>query len=445
MRSRTLAGRIAVTHTIATLLALAGVVAATTISVTTLLNRRADRALRDIAERAAPLTGGQEAASFGTPWIEYELDEIRPAWMRVEIHDQAHRILAATGPALELPARDVAESGCRTHDTTRICVITAGMFFVIAAASEAEDLATRDAFLVAMLIVTALAGALVTFSSRSVARRALRPLSRLTERISAINPGSGDRVALTSGIAELDRFAARFDELVSRFDDALARERRLTAHASHELRTPLTVARAEIDALASSVDATQERGRALAALDRLSELVEILLWFARAQVRLDDAALDVVNLADVVRAQVAERAQLDPSFVVRCDLPDEALIRGDERLLCRVAANLVDNAVKHGDGGTIDLRAEREAGMVRLSVTNRGRLATELADRVFEPFFRGPRAAGLPGFGLGLPFARAVAHAHGGDLVIGEGRNDETVLVLHLPLVAWSDTLTGHE
>jgi len=134
---------------------------------------------------------------------------------------------------------------------------------------------------------------------------------------------------------------------------------------------------------------------------------------------------------------------VQPSFAVRCALPDEALVRGDERLLCRVAANLIDNAVKHGDGDAIELRAERDGGLVRLSVVNRGRLADELAERVFEPFYRGPRAAGSPGFGLGLPFARAVARAHGGDLVVGAGNSDETALELRLPVLAWSDTLEG--
>ena len=321
-----------------------------------------------------------------------------------------------------------------------MCVIAVGAFVVTTAASEVDDLATRDAFLVAMLVITALAGVVVTISSRRVARRAVQPLSRLSERMSAIHPGSGERVALTSGITEIDHLAARFDDLIGRFDDALARERRLTAQASHEVRTPLTLARAEIDALATTMEPTMARQRALAALDRLSELVEILLWFARAQTPLNHTGMEIVNLADVVRTQVADRARVEPSFVARCDLPDEALVRGDERLLCRVAANLIDNAVKHGGGGAIKLRAARDAGVVVFSVANRGELAGDLMERVFEPFFRGPRANGLPGFGLGLPFARAVARAHGGDVVIGESRRDETVLLLRLPVVAWSDT-----
>ena len=443
MRLRTLAGRIAAVQTVVTLLALTAAVTATTVAVTALLDRRADRGLRDIAARLAKLIEGHDAESIRGPWLDYEIDEIRPQAMRVEIRDRTGLAVVAGGPALELGGVDGIEPGCRTHDTTRRCAVPAGAYVVVTAASEAEDLATRDAFLAAMLIVTALAAALVTFSSRAVARRALAPLSRLTSRISAIDPGSGERVALRSGIAELDAFAARFDDLLGRFDDALARERRLTAQASHELRTPLTLARAEIDALTSAADAIAARGRALAALDRLSELVEVLLWFARAEVRLDDAAMDVVNLADLVRAEVAERSRVQPGCSAHCHLPDEALVRGDERLLCRLAANLIDNAVKHGNGGDIELRAERDGGVVRLSIVNRGQLADEVADRVFEPFFRGPCAASLPGFGLGLPFARAVARAHGGDLVLGPRDRDHTAFVLRLPVVAWSETPEG--
>jgi signal transduction histidine kinase len=443
MTPRSLAGRIAAIQTVVTLLALTAAVAATLVTVTALLDRRADRGLRDSAARVARLIDGQDAEGVRSVWVEREIDEIRPTATSIEIRDRAGAAVAAVGPAIKPGEIDGIAPGCRSHGTTRRCVVGGGGYVIVTATSEAEDLATRDAFLAAMMIVTALAAALVTFSSRAVARRALAPLSRLTSRISAIDPGSGERVALRSGIAELDSFAARFDDLLHRFDAALARERRLTAQASHELRTPLTLARAEIDALADAADAIIARGRALAALDRLSELVEALLWFARAEVRLDDAAMDVVNLADLVRAEVAERTRVHPGFSARCDLPDEALVRGDERLLLRMVANLIDNAVKHGDGGEIALCTARDAGVARLSIVNRGQLADEVADRMFEPFFRGPEAASSPGFGLGLPFARAVARAHGGDLVLGAAGRDHTTFMLRLPVIAWSDPPDG--
>jgi signal transduction histidine kinase len=437
MKPRTLAGRIATVQTLVTLLALGVAVTATAAVITGLLHRREDRGLHELGERVSGLLGGQEVATFGRPWIENEIEELRPSSMRVEIRAHGGRLVTEAGPALDLSG---SEAGCRSRGDVRVCAIGAGPFMVVVGASEADDLATRDSFVLAMVIVALLGGLIVTFSSRVVARRALAPLSQLAARIEAIDPEAEQRIGLHSGVIEVDSLASRFDQLLARFEEALARERRLTAHASHELRTPLTIARAEVEGLATAADGRAANLRALAALDRLSELVEALLWFARAQVRLDDASMEIVNVADVVRAQVAERERAHPSLVARCELPDEALVRGDERLLSRVVANLLDNAAKHGDGGTVVVRTALDGAAVRVAVVNRVREG-ELSERAFEPFFRGARASGLPGFGLGLPFARAIARAHGGELSIGSPRADHTELVLSLPAVAWSDAL----
>jgi signal transduction histidine kinase len=118
----------------------------------------------------------------------------------------------------------------------------------------------------------------------------------------------------------------------------------------------------------------------------------------------------------------------------------EADDRATRDSLSRVIANLLDNAAKHGAGAIVAVRAELDGAVVRISVVN-GAREGELTERAFEPFFRGPRASGLPGFGLGLPFARAVARAHGGEPSIGSPSIEHTELVLSLPAVAWSDGL----
>jgi signal transduction histidine kinase len=140
------------------------------------------------------------------------------------------------------------------------------------------------------------------------------------------------------------------------------------------------------------------------------------------------------TLADSLRTTHAEKR-----FVLA--LPDEALVQAEEPLIARALGNLFDNAVKYGDESAIEVRVERTHDSVKVSVVNGGAGIPDGArSRVFVPFFRSQEAASnAEGFGLGLPFARAVARAHGGDLELASKDMDKTELVLQLPLVGWSE------
>src|SRR6185436_3878411 len=98
---------------------------------------------------------------------------------------------------------------------------------------------------------------------------------------------------------------------------------------------------------------------AIAAIDRLTALVQALLWFARAQERLRSEHLDVINLADLVRSEVSALQVAHSSARFRCELPDEALVRADEELVRRAVSNLLENAIQHGAGDTIEVRMTR--------------------------------------------------------------------------------------
>jgi signal transduction histidine kinase len=163
-----------------------------------------------------------------------------------------------------------------------------------------------------------------------------------------------------------------------------------------------------------------------------------LLWFSRAQERLRNEHLDVINLADLVRSEVSALQVAHSSARFRCELPDEALVRADEELVRRAVSNLLENAIQHGAGEAIEVRMTQAADRLAFSVRNGGStIPVELREQIFLPFFRARPAPGVPGFGLGLPLARAVARAHGGDVEVGAERNDETEMVLRLPLVMW--------
>jgi signal transduction histidine kinase len=176
----------------------------------------------------------------------------------------------------------------------------------------------------------------------------------------------------------------------------------------------------------------------VAAIDRLAALVQALLWFARAQERLREDHLDLANLADLVRAEINTLRVAHPDCRFRCELPDESLVRADEELVRRALSNLLENAIRHGAGAAIEVTMTRAEGDLTVSVRNGGSvIPMELREQIFLPFFRARPAPGAPGFGLGLPLARAVARAHGGDVAVGSAREDETEMLLRLPVVVW--------
>ena len=197
-----------------------------------------------------------------------------------------------------------------------------------------------------------------------------------------------------------------------------ARER-FVANASHELRSPLTVIRTEADVALSNPDADMIELRAMGgtvldAADEMDGLLEGLLVLARSGHGLSvSEPLDLATLAGA-----AARRVRSPDVRVRLDL-QPAGVRGERRLLERLATNLIENGVKYNaPGGFVRVRVRSSDEGSVLDVENSGPIVDpRVAARLVEPFERGGRV-GRGGSGLGLSIVRSVAEAHGGRLVL---------------------------
>lgn len=434
MSSATLSSRVARVQTLFTVGVLAVVAMGTSVAVHALLTRQANQHLIWVTTRIANYTPAA-LEDLDLNWFRGEVEEVRPSDVRVELLDGSRRLIFAAGPDVVVRA---TEAGCAERETVRACATPVGTALLIAARASADDIASRQQFHIALFVACGLAGVATALVSRWVTRRAVQPLADLAARVESMEAGSGARLGRQTGLAELDGVAACFDGLVERFEQALNREKRFAAQASHELRTPLTIARAEIESLLRRENDAGAAERAVAAIDRLAALVQALLWFARAQERLPGEHLELVNLADLVRGEVDALGVAHAGSRFRCELPDEALVRADEELVRRALSNLFENAIQHGGGGEIEVAMTRAGDYLTVSVRNGGSvIPMELREQIFLPFFRARPATGAPGFGLGLALARAVARAHGGDIAVGSGREDETEMLLRLPLVVW--------
>jgi heavy metal sensor kinase len=298
----------------------------------------------------------------------------------------------------------------------------------------------REVIFIGLPLFLGLAG----LSGYWLTKRQLRPLEAMAEQAQRIS-GSNLDARLETGPAaeELAMLAASFNELLARLDQSFETMRRFVADASHELRTPLAVIRGEADvALAQERGAGDYRESLAVILDesrRLSRLVEDLLNLARADA--GRVTLDVKDfyfndlLAECCRSIQARAAA--KGITLECPAGSDVPFRGDEQLLRRLVANLLDNAVRYTPaGGRVTAEVAAQEAGVRLRIADTGvGIAAEARAHVFERFFRADSARSRAdgGFGLGLAIVKWIAESHHGAVEVESEAAKGSTFTVTLP------------
>jgi signal transduction histidine kinase len=206
--------------------------------------------------------------------------------------------------------------------------------------------------------------------------------------------------------------------------------RNLTADVAHELRTPLHIIQGNLEGLLDGVyeptpehlEATLEETRRLA---RIVDDLQTLSLAEAGQLPLNIGPVDVAELLeDTITSFSGQAEAAGVQIEVQVDLPGGApALKGDAGRLGQALANLVANALRHTPpGGVISLQAKMEGGKAFISVADTGEGIPE-ADLpfLFDRFWRGDRArvrGDQAGSGLGLPIARQLVQAHGGQIEV---------------------------
>jgi two-component system phosphate regulon sensor histidine kinase PhoR len=256
-------------------------------------------------------------------------------------------------------------------------------------------------------------------------------------------------LAIGLGILALLGGSAAFLAVTGHRARALARQQMtFVAAVSHELRTPLAAIRSAGQNLADGVVSDPEQVRRYGVMvdregERLTALVEQTLELSGMLARGRSVRLEEVDPAHLVGEVLSEVRPREP---VEVDVPSGlGPVVADGVALRSALRNLVDNALKHGEGQSVAVHA-RMAGMaggareLQLVVEDGGPgVPSGEAEHLFEPFYRGAaaRAQGVPGSGLGLSLVRHVAESHGGRVSVGAGPGGRGVaFTLHLPLAS---------
>lgn len=211
-------------------------------------------------------------------------------------------------------------------------------------------------------------------------------------------------------------------------------QRAFASDASHELRTPLTFIRAGVEVLSP---AKPELGKqVLGEIDYMASLTDRLLLLARAddgQLRVEPVPFDLVGVCRASADRVRGAHGID--LALRGDEATPLTAVGDPILTSTILDALLENVARHG-GGAAEIRCGNGGRTARVEISDRGRgiEATEV-ERLFERFARPDpsrdRASG--GAGLGLPLARALTRAQGGDLQLSPTPGGGLTATLELP------------
>lgn len=292
-----------------------------------------------------------------------------------------------------------------------------------------------------MLLVGSVTMILAAGAAWLLAGRILRPLRDVVATARTISdtdlsmripfPGGPDGDEITDLVATLNR-------MLDRVEAGVTAQRRFIDDAGHELRTPITIVRghlevvdpADPDDVRATVDLVDDE------LTRMNRMVSDLLVLAHSEqpTFLRPGPVDVDSLAGEIFEKVRKLADRD--FVLQSSAIGTAVL--DPQRITQAMVALADNACRFTrPGGWIGVGSELSGGWLKFWVSDSGPgVSPENRARIFDRFARGEQiGAHSDGAGLGLSIVRAIAVAHGGDVMLDSVLGRGSTFAVLIPAV----------
>jgi signal transduction histidine kinase len=282
-------------------------------------------------------------------------------------------------------------------------------------------------FLAAFVLMTAVAAGLTLWA----VRRLTAPVRTLAAAAEALGRDVNAPPLPEDGPLEVATAAAAFNTMAARIRRFVEDRTELLTAIGHDLRTPIT----RLKLRAEFVEDDEQRGKMLADLEELEAMVSATLAFGRdARTTEPVTSLD---LAELVRTVLDEAGDARPEAAdhLAYEGPAHLTVRARPLAMKRALTNLVSNAVIYGASARVRLASVAD-GMLLIEVEDEGPgIPPGELDRVFEPFHRGEpsRNRETGGVGLGLPIARNIFRAHGGDVTLSNRPTGGAKAMVTLP------------
>lgn len=271
--------------------------------------------------------------------------------------------------------------------------------------------------------------------------------SSVMGRIEAINRASREimtgrlqsRMPVRGVNDEFDQLSENLNAMLDRIDSLIEGVRSVADNIAHDLRTPLTRLRGRLENLTArpglDSELRGELGSAIAEADNLLATFRALLRIARIESGTHDREWTDVDLHPLLEDawDLYQAVGEEKDIAVHLG-SSSGQLRGDRDLLFQALCNLLDNAIKYSPPGSeVTLTAGEAGNALEISVADRGPgVPAGDLQKVMDRFYRSAAVAGVPGSGLGLALVKAIAHHHGGQLVLTDNAPGLRA-TLHLP------------
>ncbi|MEH2290247.1 sensor histidine kinase [Nostoc sp.] len=300
------------------------------------------------------------------------------------------------------------------------------------------ELAWQRSTLLSVLVGTTAAGGLSYWVSRRIMQR-LTEMEQITQKFAA---GQMDARLPVSDIPELSGLSTSFNRMAASLEGVEARRREVIGDMTHELRTPLTVVRGYLEELADGeIEASPEIYRRLAKeTRRLERLVNDLQELSKAEAGYLPINIQRVNLRPLLESLVEKFSdQLledGPVLLLQCPSVLPPVLADIDRTE-QVLVNLLGNAVRYTNEGSITINAGTEASQLWIAVSDTGiGIAPENLPHVFERFWRADQSRDRHsgGTGIGLTISRRLIELQGGQIQIESELGGGSTFRFFLPL-----------
>jgi len=271
--------------------------------------------------------------------------------------------------------------------------------------------ASQNFLLAFVLMTVAAAGLTLWATSRLVA-----PVGTLAAAAERLGRDVNAPPLAEDGPAEVARASAAFNLMAARIRRFVQDRTFILTAIGHDLRTPIT----RLKLRAEWMEDEDQRTKMLADLDELEAMVAATLAFGRDAA--GSEAVSAFDLAGLLRTILDETGDMRPALAERLayEGPAHLTLRARPNALKRTFGNLITNALNYGGDAHVCLQAPID-GIVVVTIEDGGPgIPPADLDRVFDPFYRveGSRNRETGGTGLGLPIARNILRAHGGDVAL---------------------------